>query len=196
VTMEPGSAENGYQFLARLRDLTSSLQQFGALRHAVRVGESVENDLLGRIAALLSKKPFGQKANDRSRLRMCAEVLRDTMKLMERDPAEVLDLQSMSKAAGLSPRTLQRAFQTEYGLCPQEWLRVERLNGVREDLIQNGNPITHTATRWGFFHLGRFSQYYRDLFGERPSETLARRNAIHGAARSEVAEAQLEQLAS
>jgi AraC family ethanolamine operon transcriptional activator len=28
--------------------------------------------------------------------------------------------------------------------------------------------------RWGFFHLGRFSQYYRDLFGEHPIEALRR----------------------
>ena len=98
------------------------------------------------------------------------------MKLVEQNPTEMLGLRSMSKATGLSPRTLQRTFQIEYGLCPQEWLRVERLNRVREDLlnVRNGDSVTHTATRCGFFHLGRFSQYYCDLFGEKPSQTLAR----------------------
>ena len=116
------------------------------------------------------------RIGNRRRLHFCGEVLRDTIKLIEDNPAEMFDLQSMSKAAGLSPRTLQRAFQAEYGLCPQEWLSVERLHHVREDLIrrQNSRTVTRAATRWGFFHLGRFSQYYRELFGERPSETLAR----------------------
>jgi AraC family ethanolamine operon transcriptional activator len=103
-------------------------------------------------------------------------MLRDTMKLVDEDPSDMLDLRSMSKATGLSPRTLQRTFQAEYGLCPQEWLRVERLNRVRRDLLNASahTSVTQTATRWGFFHFGRFSQYYRELFGERPSETLAR----------------------
>jgi AraC-like DNA-binding protein len=196
VTIEPGSGEMGYRFLARLRDLTRSLQAYGSLPHTTRLGASVENDLLGRIATLMSAKPLLQRANDRSRLRLCSEVLRDAIKLVERDPAEILDLESMSKATGLSPRTLQRTFQAEYGLCPQEWLRVERLNEVREDLLQNGNSVTHTATRWGFFHLSRFSQYYRELFGERPSETLARRNAVRRSSRAETTEAQFEHLAS
>ena len=117
-----------------------------------------------------------RQSEDRGRLRKCNEILYDTMKLVEEDPNEMLDLRSMSKATGLSPRTLQRTFQAEYGLCPQEWLRVERLNRARTNLLnaRKDTSVTETATRWGFFHLSRFSQYYRELFGEKPSETLAR----------------------
>jgi transcriptional regulator GlxA family with amidase domain len=32
--------------------------------------------------------------------------------------------------------------------------------------------VTDVATRWGFFHLGRFAQAYGQLYGERPSQTL------------------------
>jgi hypothetical protein len=28
------------------------------------------------------------------------------------------------------------------------------------------------AQKWGFSHMGRFSKYYTDLFGENPSSTL------------------------
>jgi AraC family ethanolamine operon transcriptional activator len=177
VTLEPSAKEGVGQLLDRLRDLDRSLRPLSSLQNAARLGESVENDLLARIANLISRKPVVRKANNRRRSRQCGEILRDAMKLVECDPVELLDLRSMSKATGLSPRTLQRTFQVEYGLCPQEWLRVERLNRVREDLLnlQKSDSITQAATRWGFFHLGRFSQYYREMFGERPSETLARR---------------------
>jgi AraC family transcriptional regulator, ethanolamine operon transcriptional activator len=176
ATIEPESQQSGDQFLDRLRDLDHSLRLLGSLPNAARLGESVENDLLARIATFISGKSVKRRANDRSRLHKCDEMLRDTMKLVEEDPSDMLDLRSMSKATGLSPRTLQRTFQAEYGLCPQEWLRVERLNRVRTDLLnaKAHTSVTQTATRWGFFHFGRFSQYYRELFGERPSETLAR----------------------
>jgi transcriptional regulator GlxA family with amidase domain len=180
VTLEPKIQQSSEQLLDRLRDLDRSLRSLGSIQNAARLGESVENDLLARVGNLISAKPLVRRAGDPRRLRLCREILRDTMKLVERDPVEVLDLQSMSKATGLSPRTLQRTFQVEYGLCPQEWLRVERLNQVRQDLLspRQSDSVTHTATRWGFFHLGRFSQYYRELFGEKPSETLGRRAAV------------------
>lgn len=176
ATLEPESQGSGDQFLDRLRDLDRSLRSLGSLPNAARLGESVENDLLGRIATFITGKSVVKRANDRGRLHKCDEILRDTMKLVDEDPTDMLDLRSMSKATGLSPRTLQRTFQAEYGLCPQEWLRIERLNRVRADLLnaQTNTSVTQTATRWGFFHFGRFSQYYRELFGERPSETLAR----------------------
>lgn len=31
--------------------------------------------------------------------------------------------------------------------------------------------VTDFATKWGFFHLGRFSQQYRQRFGILPSQT-------------------------
>lgn len=179
VTIESKFEERANQMLSRLRDLDRSLQSLRSLRNAARLGGSVENDILATIASFISAKPIMRKAGDRQRLRACREILQDTIEMVDRDPDEMFDLQSMSKATGLSPRTLQRTFQAEYGLCPQEWLRVERLHRVRDDLLSNPDceSVTHTATRWGFFHLSRFSQYYRELFGEKPSQTLVRRNA-------------------
>jgi AraC-like DNA-binding protein len=176
ATIEPKSQGSGDQFLDRLRDLDRSLRCLGSLPNAGRLGESVENDLLARIATFISGSSAMRREDDRRRLRKCDEILRDTMKQIEEDPNDMLDLRSMSKATGLSPRTLQRTFQAEYGLCPQEWVRFERLNRVRRDLLnpRQNTSVTQVATRWGFFHLSRFSQYYRELFGERPSETLSR----------------------
>jgi AraC family ethanolamine operon transcriptional activator len=177
-TIEPNSAKSGFALVKCLRDLDRSMRSLGSLPNAARLGESVEKDILLRIVALLGAKPPVTPVSYRRQLRLCGEILRDAMELVDQDPEEVLDLQSMAKATSLSPRTLQRMFRAEYGLCPQEWMRVERLNRVREELMRPSDcgSVTETATRWGFFHLGRFSQYYRNLFGEKPSDTLARRS--------------------
>jgi transcriptional regulator GlxA family with amidase domain len=55
------------------------------------------------------------------------------------------------------------------------FLRHKRLCAVHS-LLRESDPATVTVARiamqQGFVELGRFSHYYRSLFGEYPSETL------------------------
>ncbi len=39
---------------------------------------------------------------------------------------------------------------------------------------QEENTVSKIAYKWGFTHMGRFSAYYTELFGENPSQTLKR----------------------
>ena len=61
-----------------------------------------------------------------------------------------------------------------FGQAPDRWYRMARLNGVHRDLRarSRGLTVTRAATRWGFFHLGRFSGDYAAFFGRHPRETL------------------------
>ncbi|UCD70375.1 MAG: helix-turn-helix domain-containing protein [Betaproteobacteria bacterium] len=34
--------------------------------------------------------------------------------------------------------------------------------------------VREAAAKWGFWHMGEFSRVYRRLYGESPSQTLAR----------------------
>jgi AraC-like DNA-binding protein len=74
---------------------------------------------------------------------------------------------------GLSVRRLQALFKDECGQTPLQWLRMQRLQAVRQALSQpdNANNISDTATRFGFTHLGEFSRAYRQAFGETPQKT-------------------------
>jgi methylphosphotriester-DNA--protein-cysteine methyltransferase len=178
--IEPESQAQGDELVALLRDMERSLYPLGTTQNAARLGASVEYDILARLASMICRRSCVRTSDERGRFNRCQEMLHDAIKLVESDLDEILDMQCISKATGLSPRTLQRVFQATCGLCPQEWFRVERLNRVRNDLLDAGSSasVTHTATRWGFFHLGRFSRYYRELFGERPSETLRAQQAV------------------
>ena len=75
----------------------------------------------------------------------------------------------------VSRRSLHRAFYDMLGLGPVTFLRRKRLCAIHSALRQN-TPATATigeiAMQHGFTELGRFSHYYRSLFGEYPSETL------------------------
>ena len=85
----------------------------------------------------------------------------------------------LARAVGLSSRSLSRGFQRLRGHSPMLAVRRARLERVRRDLLA-GRPadrVTDAAMRWGFFHLGRFSQLYASSFGELPSATRRRRLA-------------------
>lgn len=78
---------------------------------------------------------------------------------------------------GLSARTLQYAFTEILQMTPVAYLRILRLNKVRSTLHAadtSATSVTQAAMNWGFLHLGDFARDYQRLFGERPSETLAR----------------------
>lgn len=89
-------------------------------------------------------------------------------------PIYVADL---CKAAGVSERTLEYAFQEILGMSPVAFLRRIRLHRVRLAL-RVGTPETTTvsaeALKWGFWHFGDFSKAYKNCFGEPPSHTLRR----------------------
>lgn len=78
-------------------------------------------------------------------------------------------------AMGVSRRTLHRAFQEVFSLGPASFLRHKRLCAVHSILHQSApgsTTVAAVAMQQGFYELGRFSQYYLAMFGERPSQTL------------------------
>jgi len=78
-------------------------------------------------------------------------------------------------ALGVAPRTLHAAFSAVFGMSPHRYLRVRRLNQAREALLQGAEGpglVKSVALEHGFWHMGRFAQEYRSLFGESPSSTM------------------------
>ena len=74
-----------------------------------------------------------------------------------------------------SKTVLSTAIRKSTGLSPLVFLRNLRLEQVRSILL-NGNSSTSVidvAAKYGFSSRGHFSRYYKDLFGELPSQTLS-----------------------
>jgi len=91
--------------------------------------------------------------------------------------AEPIQLDAIAAAAHASRRTLYRAFEEILNDTPQQFVRRLRLHRIRHDLAGDAEracTIALVANQWGISELGRMSGWYRELFGERPSETLAR----------------------
>lgn len=85
-----------------------------------------------------------------------------------------ISLGDIASVIGVSGRSLQRSFARYCGCSPIQFLRQARLDALRQELSE-GIPllgISDLMLKYQFTHLGRCSQYYRECFGELPSETV------------------------
>lgn len=88
------------------------------------------------------------------------------------DPISVPDI---ARAAGISVRGLQLAFQRELGSAPFLRLRELRLTKAQARLRaahRSTTTVGAVARGVGYSNLGRFSAHYRDRYGESPAATL------------------------
>lgn len=102
-------------------------------------------------------------------------IVRQVEALLAAHPARALHSEEVGAVIGVSLRTLNVAFNAMLGMSPQRYLLVRRLHLARRRLrTQHGQAslVKTIALDLGFWHLGRFAQQYRAMFGESPSQTL------------------------
>jgi AraC-like DNA-binding protein len=90
---------------------------------------------------------------------------------------EPISAEEMARAASTSVRSLHRAFVSVLGESPGSFVRRIRLHRLRYALTgpaARRRSVSHAAYASGITHLGRMARWYRETFGELPSETLAR----------------------
>ncbi|WP_218951941.1 helix-turn-helix transcriptional regulator [Amycolatopsis anabasis] len=89
-----------------------------------------------------------------------------------------ISVADIAAASHVTVRALQLAFRRHHGSTPTGYLRQVRLHRAHRELLATdpatGATVTQIAARWGFFHPGRFAQYYRTTYGRPPSRTLLR----------------------
>ncbi|MCE9843965.1 MULTISPECIES: helix-turn-helix domain-containing protein [Vibrio] len=84
-----------------------------------------------------------------------------------------ITVSELCDAVHVSRRTLQYTFEHCCNTSPKQFIHRMRLNQVRRVLQcpEDNRTIAEIAFDFGFFHLGQFSQSYKRLFGETPTET-------------------------
>ena len=90
----------------------------------------------------------------------------------------LVTISELCLALNVSRRSLQASFQEALGISPHSYIRAVSLNRVRSHLKNPESPyrsVQDAAAAFGFWHMSQFALDYRVMFGERPSETLRRR---------------------
>lgn len=100
--------------------------------------------------------------------------VKKTEEYMRAHAHQPLSIEQLAEHAGVSVRTLFSGFRDFCGTTPMAYLRNLRLEQVHLELSTQSHDasVTDIAFKWGFAHLGRFSQEYKKRFGEAPSTTL------------------------
>ena len=136
--------------------------------------ETVLSTLLlyhGHSHQMLLERPMGAPASRDVKL---------TIDYIHANLTEPLTLEDLVAIAGVPGRTLNEHFRLFTGYAPMAYLRRLRLQAVRRSLMSDAAlSVTVEAMRFGFMHMGRFSEAYRNAFGETPSETLKRTRKIY-----------------
>ena len=154
---------------AQLRRCISSVVDDAGCGESVETGEEA---LVATIGEILAQRDHAADAvRDR-----CELIIRATA-LLRADTCCPYNSDRTCQMLGVSERVLQLAFRQCLGVSPSRWHLALRLNSVRRVLSRSdarSATVTSVAGMFGFEHLGRFSQAYRDQFCETPSATLRR----------------------
>jgi AraC family ethanolamine operon transcriptional activator len=128
------------------------------------------------VKALLSEFEGSREPDPPSHGRALA---RNAEAFLRQNRSEPPTIAALCDALHASERTLHEAFREHLGTTPKAYLKTLRLNAARHDLLMaaESTRVTDVALDWGFLHFGWFSQDYRRLFGETPSQTLHRGRA-------------------
>ena len=82
----------------------------------------------------------------------------------------------MGSSSDISVRNLTMNFKKFRGCTPGQFLREQRLQVARSELLSSDQEqtVSQIAASLGYIHMGEFAKAYRKRFGEKPSETLKR----------------------
>ncbi|GAB5375332.1 MAG: hypothetical protein AcusKO_17940 [Acuticoccus sp.] len=177
------SVLGGTRIHARKLDpgVSSSLRSGFRRLHAGRTtaaDRGLDRAMLCALVGHLARPPV----DHRSRYRPTCHgmIVRRARAFIAAHLADPLSIEQIAAAAGTSRRTLFRAFIEVLDEPPQAFVRRLRLHRIRDDLagdLERACTIALVANEWGMSDLGRMAACYRELFGEPPSATLARRRS-------------------
>lgn len=105
------------------------------------------------------------------------DVVRRVEQHLLADLATPQTVDDLCDIGNTSRRTLEYSFRDYFGTSPKRFIKALKLNAARNDLMAANygtEQIVEIASGLGFTHMSQFSTDYRQMFGEKPSETLRR----------------------
>jgi AraC family ethanolamine operon transcriptional activator len=174
VQPDPRACLATNNYLARLlREFTRKPALVANPVAGQRLAKRCVERMAGLLAGTTAQESRPRTANPQRLVHGAEQIMAASL----REPLTTIDL---CRELSVSERTLRYAFREVRGTSPMAYYKAWRLNTVRRELKAAGNEgtVADVAGRWGFWHTGEFAADYRRLFGELPSQTVARENGL------------------
>jgi AraC-like DNA-binding protein len=138
--------------------LQSLLRRLGSVSLSAEAADYWKRAVLEAMTANIAA---GMPSERNGPLPSALRIVRQVEEYLDTQPTDPVHISRICSHLHVSRRTLHRAFHEALGIGPIAYLRDRRLCAVHTALRMPGNA-------------GRFAGYYRQLFGEFPSETRQR----------------------
>lgn len=157
----------------RLYHLLSALHQ--------EDGASVSGaQIIGPYASIIAHLAITRLPNNLRRFHMTRPAPNPLIERVRRHViehrTEDIRVEALASLCRLSVKSVYNLFERELGISPSLYVRNLKLEFAHIALTENGRArnVTAVALEYGFRNLSRFASYYRECFGELPSQTLRR----------------------
>ena len=144
-------------------------------------GEEPRRSLRASLLHAVHELIAGPEGDERPRIIRASPARRRIVlaadEYLRAEPARPIYTEDLCGVLGVSAARLAEAFHATFGVSPHRFLKLRRLAMARASLRSHDGPaplVKSVALSHGFWHLGQFAHDYRALYGEAPSDTLAR----------------------
>lgn len=119
---------------------------------------------------LLSPPAVGASSHQSTK----AAIINDLLDWITANLDRPISLSELEQRSSYSQRTLRTVFQKRFGCGPQEWIRRQRMEAARQQLLnpEVEDSVSSIARRCGYIHLSQFSRDFQKAFGSTPSGVL------------------------
>ena len=150
-----------------------------------RDGRALANDVSEQfIHPRIRETRDPQRMTLQTRLGVSNDKLIAAIAMMEAASDEPRALHDIAADVELSPRQLERLFDTYVRDTPGRYYLKLRLERARAMLLQTTKPILDVAVACGFASASHFSRCFRTVYGERPSDARAATSAVRATPQS------------
>jgi AraC family ethanolamine operon transcriptional activator len=167
------TSPSAYRWLRTLVLEITSVSFVGPPTEQRQIGSAIRESLFAGIDAAftdVAPSKWANRANTGRQFR----IFRDIRDILATSIGQPIYSSDLARRLGVSVRTIHDAVLHVSGMSLHRYLRLRRLWLVRQQLRAGSQSVKAAALAFGFWHFGDFAQSYRALFGETPSETLAR----------------------
>ncbi|MEQ5842591.1 helix-turn-helix transcriptional regulator [Paraburkholderia acidicola] len=165
---------------AKIMQQQMRTQEFATLygRYALASIQHVRADSVSLPAAApeAAQSRSTPRADDVS-ARLPAKYRRAYRYLMDHLDQKDLSVREVASQIGVTERAMQGAFRKHLGLSPSELIRRQRMERIRDELLDDDAPVARVldvAKKWGVQHRSTLINGYRSVFNEAPSQTMGR----------------------